>query len=65
MRSQKIRPHHKSHARLATALATCPATGDVQAMSSHNMYKSLHGCAPDTVTDLSNPVARSEARRRL
>ena len=32
MRSQKIRPHHKSHERLAT-LATRPATVDVQVMS--------------------------------
>ena len=34
MRSQKIRSHHKSHERLAT-LATRPAMGDVQAMSTH------------------------------
>ena len=34
MRSQKIRPHHQSHERLAT-LATRPATGYVQVMSTH------------------------------
>ena len=28
-------------------------------------YKSLHGCAPDYLTELCNPVARSEPRRRL
>ena len=34
MRSQKIRPHHKPHARLPT-LAARSATSDVQAMSTH------------------------------
>ena len=34
MRSLKIRPHHKPHARLAT-LAMRSAMGDVQAMSCH------------------------------
>ena len=28
-------------------------------------YKSLHGCAPDYLTELCNPVARSEPRHRL
>ena len=28
-------------------------------------YKSLHGCAPDYLTELCIPVARSEPRRRL
>ena len=28
-------------------------------------YKSLHGCAPDYLTELCNPVARWEPRRRL
>ena len=28
-------------------------------------YKSLHSCAPDYLTELCNPVARSEPRRRL
>ena len=28
-------------------------------------YKSLHGCAPDHLKELCNPVARSEPRRRL
>ena len=60
-RSKKIWPHHKPHARLPT-LATHSATGDVQVMSNH---KSLHGCAPDYPTELCNPVARSEPRRRL
>ena len=64
MRSQKIRPHHKPHARLAK-LATRSAMGDVQAMSSHIQISPRLCTAPDNLMELCNPVARSEPRRNL
>ena len=41
------------------------STDELKSTSPESSYKSLHGCAPDYLTELCIPVARSEPRSRL